>query len=116
MRDFLAVALGARGRMANDGQAFAGFYQDVYRKWPFHFLFKCGGDEVARLATDYFDRRYNLSAASRETIARKVAPFRCHPFSGDYNAIGVCVRRPPAPAPPRLEPMGKHTKCGQTHH
>jgi len=120
MRDFLAAALpGERGVMANDGQVLPGFDQDVYRKFTFHVLFKCGGGEVARLAADFFDQRYSLSAQSRETIALKVAPFKCSIPKGDYSTFRICVRRPPAPAPPTLERVPEvplKMPCGPQYH
>lgn len=123
MRNFLALAFAPpRGAMAIDAQLFAGFDEDVYRKFPFHVLFKCTGVDVARVATDHFAVLYNLSATSRAAIAARAAPFECPPLgrTGDFAVFSLCVRRPAAPDPPRIELLTMKAvnrgACGHVFH
>ena len=125
MRDFLALAFAPpRGAMAIDAQLFAGFDEDVYRKFPFHVLFKCTGVDVARAATDHFAVLYNLSATSRAAIAARAAPFECprhrrggvrsfHLAAPVLGSRGERVRRRRRPGQAQVEQQTKRDEQAQ---
>ena len=67
-------------------------------------------------------RPYNLSATSRAAIAARAAPFECPPLgrTGDFAVFSLCVRRPAAPDPPRIELLTMKAvnrgACGHVFH